>query len=239
MGAVGVRPANERDDQQALPSKAEGHGGKRRSEGTIRVNIREPGFWESRLPQFQHRDQHRAAEQTSDKCYIVCHSGSRQLFTRPKPYKLSKCHRYAQSGLQGDQLARKSIHWRLHLLLWHHIQLLSANTFKIPNPLTCSLLCSTSLQEQILPLMTKKEMNERRHVSQFMGQNSPRLTLSLYSGKKCFPPLQASIGCKNCRKELLLSNQKTKKRAHIERELFNQCTSNPNAHCPNATLRLI
>merc|ERR1712156_91081 len=58
-------------------------------------------------------------------------------------------------------------------------------------------------------------------------------------GQKCFPPLQASIGCKNCRKELLLSNQKTKKEAHIERELFNQCTSNPNAHCPNATLRLI
>merc|ERR1712156_437627 len=71
MGAVGVRPANERDDQQALPSKAEGHGGKQRSEGTIRVNIREPGFWESRLPQLQHRDQHREAEQTSDKCYIV------------------------------------------------------------------------------------------------------------------------------------------------------------------------
>merc|ERR1712156_757530 len=89
MGAVGLRPANERDDQQALPSKAEGHGGKQRSEGTIRVNIREPGFWESRLPQLQHRDQHREAEQTSDKCYIVCHSGSRQLFTCPKPYKLS------------------------------------------------------------------------------------------------------------------------------------------------------
>merc|ERR1712156_11346 len=70
MGAVGVRPANERDDQQALPSKAEGHGGKQRSKGTIRVNIREPGFWESRLPQLQHRDQHREAEQTSDKCYI-------------------------------------------------------------------------------------------------------------------------------------------------------------------------
>merc|ERR1712012_361607 len=73
MGAR-VRPANERDDQQALPSKAEGHGGKQRSAGTIRVSIREPGIWESRLPQLQHRDQHRAAEQTSDKCDIVCNN---------------------------------------------------------------------------------------------------------------------------------------------------------------------
>merc|ERR1712156_1328221 len=186
MGAVGVRPANERDDQQALPSKAEGHGGKQRSEGTIRVNIREPGFWESRLPQFQHRDQHRAAEQTSDKCYIVCHSGSRQLFTRPKPYKLSKCHRYAQSRLQGDQLARKSIHWRLHLLLWHNIQLLSSNTFKIPNPITCSLLCSTSLQEQVLPLMTKRK---ERTTTRFpiYGTKLPTFDPIPIFGQKMFP----------------------------------------------------
>merc|ERR1712147_68461 len=86
----------------------------------------------------------------------------------------------------------------------------------------------------------KKEMNERRHASQFMGQNSPRLTVSLYSRKKCFPNVQARIGCKNCHKELVLNNQKTKKEAHTERKLYKQCTSNPHivAHCPNAVLRL-
>ena len=130
---------------------------------------------------------------------------------------------------------------------------------QIPNPLTCSLLCSTSLQvnnsrkragngcfffiARFSPgagstTDDKKEMNERRRASQFMRQNSPRLTLSLYSRKKCFPNVQARIGCKNCHKELVLSNQKTKKEAHIERKLYKQCTSNPNAHCPNATPRL-
>ena len=34
--------------------------------------------------------------------------------------------------------------------------------------------------------------------------------------------MQASIGCKNCNKELLLSNQKTKKEAHIEQKLYKQ-----------------
>merc|ERR1712223_648581 len=157
MGAVGVRPANERDDQQALPSKAEGHGGKQRSEGTIRVNIREPGFWESRLPQLQHRDQHREAEQTSDKCYID---------TEPLHLFDTRFNLASGAGSTTDD---------------------------------------------------KIEMNERRHVSQSMGQNSPRLTISLYSGKKCFPIVQASIGCKNCHKELLLNIQKkTKKETHIK-----------------------
>ena len=54
----------------------------------------------------------------------------------------------------------------------------------------------------------KKEMNERRHASQFMGQNSPCLTVSLYSGKN------VSLLCKQAlvAKSVLLSNQKTKKR---------------------------